>query len=96
MNPDLQMTLDDCVDDVLGMLTGLDLSYQPTTDRYRSVVRALNKALRQTALEKEWAYYASTEELGEVVAGQQEVGMRSTVRPRIIGGPKAAPRRAAS
>ena len=85
MNPDLQMTLDDCVDDVLGMLTGLDLSYQPTTDRYRSVVRALNKALRQTALEKEWAYYASTEELGEAVAGQQEVGMRSTVRPRIIG-----------
>ena len=85
MNPDLQMTLDDCVDDVLGMLTGLDLSYQPTTDRYRSVVRALNKSLRQTALEKEWSYYASTEELGEVVAGQQEVGMRSTVRPRIIG-----------
>lgn len=85
MNPDLQMTLDDCVDDVLGMLTGLDLSYQPTTDRYRAVVRALNKALRQTALEKEWSYYASTEELGEAVAGQQEVGMRSTVRPRIIG-----------
>ena len=85
MNPDLQMTLDDCVDDVLGMLTGLDLSYQPTTDRYRSVVRSLNKALRQTALEKEWSYYASTEDLGEVVAGQQEIGMRSTVRPRIIG-----------
>lgn len=84
-NPELEMTLNDCVEEVLGTLTGLDLSYQPTMDRYRATTRALNRALRAVAREREWSYYASTEELGTAVAGQQDVALRATVRPRIIG-----------
>lgn len=84
-NPDIEMTLDDCVEEVLGMLTGLELTYQPEQDRYRAVVRQLNRALRANALEREWSYYASTEEVGVAKAGEQDVVLRGTVRPRIIG-----------
>lgn len=84
-NPELQMTLDDCVDEILGGLTGLELQYDPSQDRYRAVVRALNKALRATALEREWACYASMETVGTTVAGMRELGLRPTIRPRIMG-----------
>lgn len=84
-NPEVSMTLDDCVDEVLGMLTGLDLSYTSEHDRYRAVTRQINRALRANALEREWSYYHSRESLGLAVTGVQEVTMRATVRPRIIG-----------
>jgi hypothetical protein len=79
------MTLDEAVDDVLGFLTGLELSYEPELDRYRAITRALNKALRLNSLEKEWSWYADIENLGPVQAGEREFLIRSSVRPRIIG-----------
>lgn len=84
MNPETLLSLDDSVAEVLGLLTGLDLHYQPELDRYRSVTRQLNRALRSNSLEKEWSYYASTESVGEVRPGEQEIILRSTLRPRII------------
>lgn len=85
MNPELTMTLDECVDEVLGLLTGLDLTYDPNHDRYRAVARQLNRALRFNALEQEWSCYATTENLGRAFAGQRAVQLRSTIRPRVLG-----------
>jgi hypothetical protein len=84
-NPEVQMTLDDCVDEVLGMLTGLELRYMPELDRYRSITRQINRALRATALEREWSYYTDLEDVGLTAAGVQDVAIRASVRPRIIG-----------
>lgn len=85
MNPEVTMTLDEAVDDVLGLLTGMDLSYASNFDRYRVVARALNRALRANALEKEWSYYSSIEEIGTARYGVQEISLRASVRMRIIG-----------
>lgn len=85
MNDDLVMTLDDAVQEVLGQLTGLDLEYDPNLDRYRAIVRQLNKALRLNALEREWSYYASTRTIGTVVEDQKVYLMPSSIRPRMIG-----------
>lgn len=84
-NPDVAMTLDQCVEEVLGMLTGLDLTYEPEQDRYRAVTRQINRALRANALEREWSYYSTTEEVGTARYGERDVILRATVRPRIIG-----------
>ena len=85
MNPNVAMTLDEAVDEVLGLLTGLDLTYAPEYDRYRSVTRQLNRALRANALEREWSYYSDLEHVGVAAYGQQDVALRASVRPRIIG-----------
>ncbi|QYC53813.1 hypothetical protein SEA_EUGENEKRABS_43 [Microbacterium phage EugeneKrabs] len=85
MNPELSMTLDDAVASVLGRLTGLDLSYVPEYDRYQAVTRQLNEALQAVALEKEWSYYSSTEDVGVVHAGDRVIALRQSVRPRVIG-----------
>ncbi len=84
MNQDVAMTLDQSVAEVLGILTGLDLSYAPELDRYQSITRALNRALRANALEHEWSFYHSVEDVGTAHAGDQEVALRATVRPRIV------------
>ena len=84
-NPDVAMNLDECVKEVLGMLTGIDLTYEPEQDRYYAVTRQINRALRANALEREWSYYASHEDIGTVRAGVQDVAIRSSIRPRIIG-----------
>lgn len=84
-NVDLEMTLDECVEEVLGNLTGLELSYAPEQDRYRTITRQLNRALRANALEREWAYYASQEEIGVVAPGDQSLHLRASLRPRIMG-----------
>lgn len=84
INSELTLTLDDAVAEVLGLLTGLDLSYAPELDRYRAVTRALNRALRANALEQEWGYYATVESAGTAYAGQRELMLRPSVRPRII------------
>ena len=84
MNPDVAVTLDEAVQEVLSTLTGLDISYRPELDRYRAVTRVVNKALRLTALDSEWSYYSSVESIGIASLGDTEVQMRSTVRPRII------------
>ena len=83
-NRDTQMTLNDAVADVLLTLTGLDLEYDPSLDRYQAITRTLNRALRFIALEHEWGYYASTEEVGTVSAGLENVELNSKLRPRII------------
>jgi len=84
MNVELRLTLDDAVAEVLGMLTGLDLTYEAEYDRYRAITRQLNRALRANALEAEWSYYASTMEIGNTVEGMREVQLPMNVRPRIL------------
>jgi hypothetical protein len=84
MNPELEMTLDDAVGEVLGLLTGLDLTYAPELDRYRAITRQLNRALRNNALEQEWSYYASQLSLGTISEGNQEMLLPTQQRPRII------------
>lgn len=78
------MTLDDAVGEVLNYLTGMDLHYVAELDRYRSIARTLNRALRLVATEHDWACYSALEELGTVTAGQREIVMRRSRRPRII------------
>lgn len=84
MNLEVEMTLDEAVGEVLGMLTGLDLSYLPEEDRYRSITRQLNRALRANALEQEWGFYSSELEVGRAVQGERAVLLPSNSRPRII------------
>lgn len=83
-NADLQMTLDEAVAEVLGLLTGLDLQYAPELDRYQAITRTLNRALRACALEHEWSWYASTESVGSAEPGMQTVTLRPSVRPRMV------------
>ena len=85
MNPNVAMTLDEAVGEVLGILTGHDLMYKPEYDRYRVVTRLLNRALRGHALEAEWSYYSDLENVGTVHTGDREVALRSTIRVRGIG-----------
>jgi hypothetical protein len=84
MNPETQTTLDDAVQEVLGLLTGLDLTYNPELDRYRAITRQLNRALRTNALEQEWSFYSSTLSLGNVNKGDREILLPDNQRPRII------------
>src|SRR6478609_76753 len=85
INPELTMTLQEGVGEVLSLLTGLDLSYAPERDRFRSVARAINRALRSIALEKEWSYYSSTIDIGPAVEGATAITIANTVRPRMTG-----------
>ena len=84
MNVEVQTTLDDAVAEVLGQLTGLDLTYVPELDRYRAITRQLNRALRGNALEQEWSFYASTLNIGQAVEGERALLLPSNQRPRII------------
>jgi len=78
------MTLDDAVGEVLNYLTGYDLHYIAELDRYRSITRTLNRALRLVASEQEWACYSAVQDLGAVSTGQTELTLSRTKRPRII------------
>lgn len=84
VNTELNFTLDDAVAEVLGMLTGLDLDYEPELDRYRAVTRVLNRSLRANATEREWSWYASTISVGPAVLGDTRMNLPANVRPRII------------
>lgn len=85
MSTEVQMDLDTAVAEVLGQLTGLDLTYDPELDRYRAVTRALNRALRANALEAEWSCYATTKSLGASAScGDTSVSIGRELRPRII------------
>lgn len=83
-NPEVAMTLDDAVAEMLGLLTGLDLTYDPEQDRYRTITRQLNRALRATAMENEWSYYASAQIIGAAAEGETTVRLTSAQRPRIV------------
>jgi hypothetical protein len=85
-NENLAVTLDDAVAEVMGALEGMDLQYVPELDKYQSVTRALNRALRLNATEINWSYYSSTEDMGVAHAGDRFVVLRASVRPRIIRG----------
>lgn len=85
MNSMLEMTLDDAVDEVLGSLNGLDLSYNPQMSQYYSVTRQINRALRLNATEVEWSYYSLHESVGIARAGDREVALRRSIRPRLNG-----------
>ena len=78
------MTLNTGVLEVLAQLTGVNLEYEANSDRYQVVARSINRALRAVALEKEWSYFASTEDVGTVVAGITGVEISTSLRPRII------------
>ena len=83
-NTEVSKTLREAVDEVLGLLTGTDLQYDPSQERFHSIARCLNRALRSVALENEWSYYASTEEVGLVTPGTKDVELAPRLRPRII------------
>ena len=83
-NRDVTLTLREAVDEVFSTLTGLDLTYDPQQDRFISVARHLNRALRMIALENEWSYFSYTEEAGVAVAGVEAIELNSKLRPRII------------
>lgn len=84
MSPELTMTLDEAVAEVLGLLTGLDLTYEPELDRYRAIARQLNRSLRSNALEQEWSWYSSLLSLGTVSEGNVDMLLPTGQRPRII------------
>ena len=83
-NVELSMSLDEAVAEVLGLLTGLDLTYDPELERYRSITRALNRAMRYNALDNEWSFYASDASLGTVSAGETSIPVPPNLRPRIV------------
>jgi hypothetical protein len=84
MNSEVRLTLEDAVAEVLGLLTGLDLSYEPEYDRFRAITRSLNRALRANALENEWSWYASTAVVGSAQDCARTVSLPASLRPRII------------
>ena len=84
-NPELTLTLDDAVAEVLTLLTGLDLAYRPELNRYVTIARQLNRALRSNALEHEWGYYSTTMSAGAAVENDQTVWLPADLRARAVG-----------
>lgn len=70
INPDVSMTLEEAVRDVLSILTGQELNYDPDMDRFRAIVKHLNRALRSMALESEWSFYHTVERIDLTGAAQ--------------------------
>lgn len=83
-NPDVQMSLETAVGEVLGLLTGLELEYDPSYSRFHAVTRALNRALRANATEAEWSWYATTDSIGAAVEGARQVELNPRTRVRSI------------
>jgi hypothetical protein len=63
INPDVSMTLSEAVREVLVVLTGQALEYDPDMDRFRVVTAHLNRALRSNALENNWSFYETVERI---------------------------------
>lgn len=84
-NPELTITLDDAVKEVLNELTGLELTYRPELNRYYSITRQLNRALRANALEHEWGYYSTVQSAGPAVANDQTIWLPADLRARAVG-----------
>ena len=63
INPDVTMTLEEAVVEVLNVLTGQTLNYDPDMDRFRAIALHLNRALRSNALETSWSFYHELERL---------------------------------
>lgn len=58
IDPNVTMTLEEAVAEVLVVLTGQTLQYDPDLDRFRVIASHLNRALRSNALENNWAFYS--------------------------------------
>lgn len=89
MTSTFEITLDEAVGEVLNYLTGLDLHYIGELDRYRSITKHLNRALRLTAVDHEWSYYSSLYSAGRVSEGTRKIQITydnawRKIRPRII------------
>lgn len=84
MSIEVQLTLDEAVSEVLNLLTGMDLSYDPEQDRYRVLTRQLNRALRANALDNEWGCYSTVLPIGNAATGEWEFQLPSANRPRIV------------
>lgn len=69
INPDVSMTLQEAVTEVLVLLTGQTLQYDPDQDRFRAIASHLNRSLRSNALEQNWSYYS--DELVIPLAGRE-------------------------
>lgn len=83
-NREVQLTLREAVAEVLNLLTGLDLDYDPQLDRFQAITRTLNRAMRLVALEHEWSYYSDLENVGQIALDQKDYDINSSLRPRII------------
>ena len=84
INPNVTMDLETAVREVLGVLTGQTLSYDPDMDRFRAITLHLNRALRSNALEAEWSYYHELIRLGPVTAGARVFVISTDYRYRVI------------
>jgi hypothetical protein len=86
ISPEVGFTLDDGVEEVLGLLFGQDLAYDPQFDRYRVIARMINRALRANALEHEWSFYHDMLSI-EAVQGDRTLPLSvdATVRVRQTG-----------
>ena len=83
-NTDVQMTLEDSVAEVVSLLTGVDLTFRPNEDSFHVMTRCLNRAMRSVALEHEWSYFASEENVGIASTGVQDVELGSRIRLRKV------------
>lgn len=81
----IEMSLEEGVAEVLGLLTGQDLQYDPDQDRFQTIARTINRAVRTTALEKEWSFYSDVATLGYAVAGERKITLPSSMRVRQVG-----------
>lgn len=85
INPDVTMTLEDAVREVLVLLTGQALTYDPDMDRFRVITSALNRALRSNALENNWSFYSVTERIDLTgAAGDTTFRISTDYRFRVI------------
>lgn len=85
MNPEVTLTLDEAVAEVVGHLEGVDLQLIPEQDRYQSIVRQINRGLRSIALEHEWSYYSDLEHVANIENADRVVNLRNSIRPRVTG-----------
>ena len=86
INPNVTMTLEEAVREVLVLLTGQTLQYDPDMDRFRAVTQFLNRALKSNALEANWSYYSTaiTQDLTGL-AGDLTIDITTDYRYRVIG-----------
>jgi hypothetical protein len=85
INSDVTMTLEAAVLEVLNVLTGQTLGYDPDRDRFRAITGHLNRALRSNALENNWAYYHTTIQQDLTgMAGEVNFTISTELRFRVI------------
>lgn len=85
MSSEIAMTLEDAVAEVIGYLEGIDLQLVPEHDRFQSITRQINRALRSCALENEWSYYSDLEHVATISSSDQTITLRRAIRPRVTG-----------